>query len=535
MTTATMSSTAAGVGATGAGWVARRADNGKGQGREEGRVELAATPVRLRWAFDGLVTADGHELSVTFATAVAAVDEPAERAMLAEAFLRDAAVLMPAGVVDRLGVPLRAAAAAVAGSGKAEAVLGDEAKPRWVEAMRRTADEAAFAAGLEVLPPYDLDVTSPTLQRERLEQMQRTAAERRSADRVGHFARAAELVKQWDALKASVPSLTPGRVLEQINPADRGAMLETLLMASGESEQRRAGTPCLWAVAGPSLVRVDAGSTPPKVEVLDVPTAVGPLRSVSHDAGRVLVGARNGVLVVDPHRPAEAEVYACPALVTEHGFTTPTLTGDLLRACHKDAGLVTWRRGETAEPTQMLSPNELGGDAKHLAYGRGGWSVFAVGSRVMKVDAAGRVTPTMTAAGTVVAVLNAGPALVVVADDGTVTQLDGATLDKLGEDRPGSGRVTGAALLPWLTTYRLLLLSPDGPVESVGLEDQLVTQYAGGPVGVRAAAASAGRVAGVSGDRQKVVVWDAWDGRKVAAEVHVAAVTRHRVADVAFG
>ncbi len=152
----------------------------------------------------------------------------------------------------------------------------------------------------------------------------------------------------------------------------------------------------------------------------------------------------------------------------------------------------------------------------------------------MKVDAAGHVTPVHAAPGPVVAVLAAADHLVIVSEDGTVTLLDAASLDKLGTTQP-AGRVGGAALLPWFNTYRLLLATADGPVACVGLEDQLSTSFAGGPVGVRSVCASAARVAALPPDRQRIVVWNAWDGRRPAAELHVAAVARHRVADVAFG
>jgi hypothetical protein len=45
---------------------------------------------------------------------------------------------------------------------------------------------------------------------------------------------------------------------------------------------------------------------------------------------------------------------------------------------------------------------------------------------------------------------------------------------------------------------------------------------------------SAEVVAAVSADRQRVILWNSWDGRKPAAEVFLAGLARHRVADVAF-
>jgi hypothetical protein len=495
------------------------------------RLSLSLTPARVRWAFDDLTSVDGHRLSVAFTASVVAIDEPAERQLLAEVFLTGSRSRVAGpDVVAHLSPPLRVAASAFADRTPAADAVGTAARAGWVDALRQAGDAAAFSCGLELLSPMDVEVTSPTLQRERLEQMQRTAAERRSADQVGHFTRAAELLKQWTDLAGSVPSITPGKVLQQLAPADRGAMLDTLMMASAGA----AHPPALWAVAGPFLVRVDTAADSPAPELIQLPTTAGPLRSVRCEDGRLLVGARSGVVVVDPARPAGAEVYLVPGLETDHGFTAATLAGGSLRAVHRDAGVVTWAVGTTAAPASVLSPTQLGGNPLHPVRRPDGTCVFAVGDRVVKLDANGRLTPVATTSAAVVGVLASAEHLFVACEDGLVVLLDVGSLDKVGDLRP-AGRLTAAALLPWFSTSRLLLATADGPVACVGLEDQLSTSFTGGPLGVRAVAASASRVAALPADRQRVVVWNAWEGRRPAMELHVAAVARHRVADVAFG
>jgi hypothetical protein len=42
-------------------------------------------------------------------------------------------------------------------------------------------------------------------------------------------------------------------------------------------------------------------------------------------------------------------------------------------------------------------------------------------------------------------------------------------------------------------------------------------------------------VAAVSPDRQRLVLWNSWEGRQPAAELFLAALARHRIADIAFG
>jgi hypothetical protein len=66
------------------------------------------------------------------------------------------------------------------------------------------------------------------------------------------------------------------------------------------------------------------------------------------------------------------------------------------------------------------------------------------------------------------------------------------------------------------------------------LDDDLVTQYVSPHRELRVVTASAERVVAVSSDRQRLIVWNTWDGRKPVAEIYLAGIARHRVADAAF-
>jgi hypothetical protein len=89
-------------------------------------------------------------------------------------------------------------------------------------------------------------------------------------------------------------------------------------------------------------------------------------------------------------------------------------------------------------------------------------------------------------------------------------------------------------MLPWLGASRLLLASDEGPVYCVGLDDEVVTTFLSAHRGLRVLAAAADLVAGVSSDRQRVVLWNSWEGKKPLAELSVAGVTKHRVGDIEF-
>jgi hypothetical protein len=103
----------------------------------------------------------------------------------------------------------------------------------------------------------------------------------------------------------------------------------------------------------------------------------------------------------------------------------------------------------------------------------------------------------------------------------------------LSDTRP-AGKLSGAAIMPWLSSSRILLSTSDGPICCVGLDDQLTTQFTAPYVGFRAVTGSAGKVAAMTPDRQRVVLWNSWDGRRPCGEIFLTGLTRHRVADISF-
>jgi hypothetical protein len=145
----------------------------------------------------------------------------------------------------------------------------------------------------------------------------------------------------------------------------------------------------------------------------------------------------------------------------------------------------------------------------------------------------GRTNVAMPGGSEVIGLFIDGARVVVVQEDGTVSLLDRATLAPLSQHRR-SGRVSAAAMLPWLGSNRLLLASDEGPVYCVGLDDELVTTYLSSHRGLRILTAVADLVAAVSSDRQRIVLWNSWDGKKPLAELSIASAAKHRVGDIDF-
>jgi hypothetical protein len=526
--------------------------------RENGRIELRPGPMRVRWNLDDLVTSDGHKLHCAFTCSLTALADPSERRMLEEVFLGRGQAVTTEAVVAHFAPALRAAAGKAAGRHSASEWVENELKQPMVEALRDGAKSVAFSAGLEILPPFEVAFESPTFQSQKVEEMERTLAERRVAGQVEHFERASRLLKQFKELRDAAPDLAPSEVLRQISPADQGLMLQTLLLAAGRSQ----ATASLWAVAGNSLIKIDGRATPATMEMVALPQTLGPLRSVQParlDGKEVLlVGARSGVIVYDP-QSRDTQEYADASIDSPLGFSRAVVWDGQIWGCHGDAGVVAWRLGEFAAPGAVLRPTELRGannppplpsmpspqtggasisirtsgirnlnvlDEKRL--------VLSVGHSLTILNTSGaRTNVAMPGGSEVISVFVDGSRAVVVQEDGTVSLLDRATLAPIAQQRR-SGRVTAAAMLPWLGSNRLLLAGDSGVVYCMGLDDEVVTTYLSNHRGLRALAATADLVAGVSADRQRIVLWNSWDGKKPVAELSVAGAAKHRVGDIDF-
>jgi hypothetical protein len=501
-------------------------------GRRSGaEVQLRPEPVRCRLRIGGLLSSDSHQLELSFTFSAQAIDQRGEREMFAETFLTSRDAATADDVANHFAPALRDAAKRLIATKTAEewtSGAADEDKAAIVTALRAAAKPVAFACGVDLLPPFDVVAESPTLQREKLEAVQRKLAERRAAGQVEHVQKAAELLKQFQSLRESMPGLSPGQLLERINPADRGSMLQSLLLASaGASTQQ------LWAVAGTSLINVDPSEASPQPIRSELPTDLGPLRSVQPaelDAKRgLLIGAQTGVMFAEISASSDVKRFRDSGVTSQLGFNSAAVAGDVIWASHSEAGVVAWRASSPDEPLRTIRQ-----PAKNLAVLDEGRVIYSTNGDVFVVSADGEPAQVETSSAAPVVFIGVeGTDVLIVRADGMVERLNAISLELRSSERR-SGAVASAALLPWLGSHRLLLATEDGPVCCVGDDDPLVTQYASPHRGLRAIAATAGTVAGLSSDRQRLVLWHTWEAAKPFAEIHVAGLTRHRAADVCF-
>jgi hypothetical protein len=532
-------------------------------------LDVRLLPLRVKWEFPDLVTGDGHELRCVFTASVRALPDRAERRMLEELlFLDGRSAVFAEDVARHFMLALRGAATRIAQAhGAREWIESDQPRREFIDALKAAALPVAFACGLEVLPPFSADFQSATFERERVRAMQQAQAEKQAAGQVENLHRASELLKQFQALRAQAPELSAGQILEQINPADRGSLMQSLLLA--EAQERPAAN--LWAVAGPYLVKVDAsrpmdGRQPPKPELFPMPPTLGPLRSVQADEvdGRqfLLIGAQRGFLLVDSSDISQMTMFADTGFDSPLGFNRVVYwpRRQQFVGTHSEAGIVCWDRHAPDAPAMAVRSAALGvapaaiteaspPTSTSLSMRAGGGPmgprnlrvldadadavVFSAGGRIMLWDGHAAQTIAQANPSEVMGIWRESDQLNVLHEDGTFCEVDYKMKCVVSCARR-FGHIRAAAALPWLGSSRLLLAGDDGPVQCVGLADPLITQYYSSHRGLRALAGSVSLVAAISPDRQRVVLWNSWDGRQPAAELFISALARHRIAQIFF-
>ena len=237
-------------------------------------------------------------------------------------------------------------------------------------------------------------------------------------------------------------------------------------------------------------------------------------------------------------------------------------------ATHAEAGVVWWDVDQDAAPRRVLAPANLPGVAtsapaltaamnkpaanssasqimnqgaapagpRNLQVLREDSLIFSVGPQLFECNGTDARVISTGIRSEVVAILPFdADSVAVVYADGSVCLLETRAPLKVRSTHRRGVPARAAGTLPWLGSARLLLATEGGPVQCLGLEDGLVTEYLSNHRGMRMIQGSTAAIAAVTTDRQRLVLWNSWDGREPSGEIYLTGITRHRVADIDFG
>lgn len=500
--------------------------------RTEAGIEIRPGPLRLKWELTELTTSDGHLARGAFITSVRALPDANELKMLDEALLGSRPVATMSDVIAYFADAILSAARKQALIAEAQALLGDKGRQAMATLLMEAAGAVAFACGIEILQPAQVDLDCPTLQRQRFEEMDRQAAQRRAAEQVDQLRRSAELLKQFEAIRASAPELSPSQILNRVSSTDQADVFRAMALASSQ----KSAPSRLLAVAGNSLIQINGETF--TSELRAVSGSLGPLRSLrANGSGALLLGCQMGVLRAKADFSDPAIEYLDSEVQSRLGFNAAGTVGDKIWAAHGEAGLVCWNFDDPKKPAITVRPvnsripgfsprNIVRLDADRFLFSSGGQ--LAVASNDGEVTTLGQ-----PAGGDIIGIFVQSNRILTVQADGQVCSWGRDDL-KLECGQRRAGRVCAAAALPWLGDVRLLLATEDGPIVCIGPDDELLTQFTSAYPGQRIVAAAGDAVAAVTGDRQRLVLWHPWEGRKPIADIFVYGQAKHRVADIAF-
>jgi hypothetical protein len=312
-------------------------------------------PVACSICWDDLPLSDGHTVTVGWSCRVACVDSPADRQLFVEHFapgpagevtashveasIRDALLPMLRREVEPFAVdPLL--------SGVHDAVLAT-----WIEAQVR---KITFSAGLAILPPFRLTLTSPSRDRARRIDQLRSGLKSLGLEDEDRLQRLETLTSRL----AGASGAHRASLLNDVRLSDPTDVLRAAALVDPAWSEPN---PPLSIVAGTKVAWIDPSR--PVLSSTDVVEldGVGPARSVragvragaSLTLERVLlIGARDGVYVVD--REARRTIQTLRhATQSEFGFNAATSleAGRVVLATHSAVGLVRWD-GDVAHVVQ---------------------------------------------------------------------------------------------------------------------------------------------------------------------------------------
>lgn len=473
--------------------------------------------------FEGASSRDGYETRLEIELPVRLHDSPVDRHAFADKFLRFSPVGTASQVAEYLRPQLDRRVAAVVGEHAVRDLIEGQAIGDVAAALTAAALTPLFAAGLELDGEPTLRVGSADWQRRRVEEAA-DAARTASAEREG------ELLRRFEDIRRQNPDVPAGALLMGLPQNERADALRALLKAAGARQRSR-----IFAVAGDVLCEIDIAAD--EVIPVELSGDLGPLRSVCavqrKQRPHLLIGARDGVYLLDPDVPETAEPFDADVEGSPFGFSNLAYDDEsgVIYATHADIGLVSWQIDLGSRTVRGAA--DFKGEPPRQIDARNGQVHVAAGGRLWRLGHDGAPQPVDGASDEPVAMLvGTQRELLLVRPSGAISACSRSD----GRSAQASGRgdvVSVGTSLPWLGEARLILGdSFSSSLAQVGPHDDVRTSYSSCNGPFKSLAAAADVVAAVSADRHRLICWRPWE-EQALADLHVMSRTRSRLADVA--
>lgn len=532
----------------------------------DGILRVAASPVPLTFETTLLAADEGgssHEVRLRLRFTLIPANSEADRRLLRQTFLASRTRVRASDVLGSWTPQLQAALALPAASLSTLLPTPDQTL---VASIRKTLASLAYLAGFET--PHDITLTaeSPSYQL-------RQTTERLERQRQQEESRRLESVRRTADLLAEVreKGLSPADVLSRATPDEA----QSLLLSALANESTSAPPARLFAVAGNTLIQVSPTPQGFSPTTHNLPSEQGPLRSVYLDFDTLLIGARDGILTLPLSDLTKPTLYRDHPQPTEHGFSFITRSGPYLYALHRQRGLVVWHLDNPKEPLTTLRPAMSGpvnplvppplplsqddpsrsilqtqaptaatgsATATNLPSALYPWQNNAVVAAFSQLElltpetiatrSNSPTSPTTTPSlsGRTLFLALTDDVLTAVTDSGHLHTFDPLSLHRT-QTIPVNEPILTASAFPSPLGTRLIVSTPTSLL-ALSPRDAATLRYLSAHRSLKEVAASPTLVAAISPDRMRLILWHPHIPQRPAAELHLATLTKSRLADL---
>ncbi|MEM1010937.1 MAG: hypothetical protein AAGI46_01810 [Planctomycetota bacterium] len=415
-----------------------------------------------------------------------------------------------------------------------------------IEAFAKAIRAFLFRFGMET-GPIRVKASSPAFEEQSAMAEAAEAAKRAE----GH---AASLVAAFHELRQKHPDVPPGKLLMGLPEADRRPTLMKLIEGEAERDTSR-----LFVAAGSALYELHGDQL---TVFAAAGGSLGPIRRLAFAevSGRPIVacGCRDGVTLQPVDVPdAAGEVPSIlPNEGSGRGFGSIDLIANGDGTCwlwmtHTERGAECLLiRGLSAPLPPLKRLQFVDGhhrESKFVAAPAGDWAMLVADAGV-EIAYTGSGHYTLPVGGPSAQAVRFFSTRVPLRPHPLLTLARGEVIEAVVSDAEDLEEVdvrwqertrfgtdlASAGLVPFVGDIRIAACLKDGPIAVAGVEDDVVVEYQSPYSGFAEVAASAGCVAAITADRERLVVWRLDRPEQPEHDVFLPSTTRSRGADLIF-